>query len=68
MFGRKLAIVTVKAKRNTDDNSTVEPMDFEKFGATIVDTTAGVGGVVVAVASTLTLLRVAEKIVKHILK
>ncbi len=67
MFGRRLAVTTVKVDRNADDSSG-STMDFEKIGNTIVDTTSGVGTVVVVVASTLTALRVAEHIIKHVIK
>lgn len=66
MFGRKLAVTTVKVDRNTED--TTVPTDFEKIGETIVNTTAGVGTVVVVGATVLTALRVTEHIVKNIFK
>lgn len=67
MFGRQLAITLVKPKRK-DGDSVEEPMDIEKIGETIVETTAGVGAVIVIVASTLTALRVGEQIIKYIIR
>lgn len=66
LFNRKLAVTTVKIDRNAEDTSV--PTDFEKIGETIVNTTAGVGAVVVVGAAVLTGLRVTEHVVKYILK
>lgn len=67
MLGRRLAVTLVKDKRRSDD-SPADTTSFDQIGETIVNTAAGVGTVVVAVASALTALRVTEHIVKCIFK
>lgn len=67
MFNRRLAVTLVKDKRRTDD-SPADTTSFEQIGETVVDTVAGVGTVVVVVASTLAVLRMTEHVVKHIFK
>lgn len=67
MLGRRLAVTLIKDKRNPTDSAT-DTMNFEQFGETLVDTVAGVGTVVVVVATTLTVLRVTEHVVKHVFR
>lgn len=67
MLGRRLAVTFVKDKRKGDD-SAADPMPLEQIGEVVVDTVAGVGTVVVVVASTLTALRVTEHIVKCVFR
>jgi len=62
---RRLAITFVKNK-DADANSTMDMTTLQQAGETIVDTVAGVGAVVVVVASTLTALRVGEHIIKTV--
>lgn len=64
MFGRRLAITLVKANDN-NGSSTEEPMNFEKLGETIVETSAGVASVIVLTAAALTILRVTEIVAKY---
>jgi len=65
MLGRRLALTTVK-KNKDDPDSATDAVTFQQAGETIVDTASGVGTVIIVVASTLTVLRVTEHIVKHI--
>lgn len=68
IFGnRKVAVTLVKTKKNTDD-PTSEPMPLQQIGDTIVTTAEGVGSVVITVAATLTVLRIAEAGIKYILR
>lgn len=67
MFGRQLAVTFVKRNRK-DGDPAEEPMNLNQIGETIVETTAGVGTVVVVVAATLTALRMTEHVVKYIFR
>jgi len=66
MFNRRLAVTFVPNKNK--DDSPVDTSTFEQIGETLVNTSAGVGTVVVIVAGTMTALRVTEHIIKHIFK
>lgn len=68
LFGRKPALTFVKPNKGDSDDSSTEPMPIQQIGETIVETAEGVGAVVIVVASTLTVLRVAEHVVKHVLR
>jgi hypothetical protein len=68
MLGRRLAITFVKDKRKADDSTPVDTMPLDQIGENIVETVAGVGTVVVVVATTLTALRVTEHVVKYIFR
>lgn len=67
MLNRRLAITWVKNKDAAAD-SAMDTTTLQQAGETIVDTVAGVGTVVVVVASTLTALRVGEHIIKTIIR
>lgn len=71
MFGRKLAVTTVKAStRNAEPETSpdVAPMEFEKLAelaqTTIVTTAVGVGIVVVSVKVLSTLCNIIEDLTK----
>lgn len=71
MFGRRLAVTTVKAKRNPDDIS-ADTMDFEEIADLSRDTISGtaedLAKVVVLTATALTALRITEHVVKYFLR
>lgn len=68
LFGnRKVAVTLVKTNKNPEDPSS-EPMPIQQIGETIVSTAEGVGSVVITVAATLTVLRLTETVVRHILR
>lgn len=68
LFGnRKVAVTLVKTNKNSEDPSS-EPMPIQQIGETIVSTAEGVGSVVITVAATLTVLRLTETVVRHILR
>ena len=67
MFNRRLAVTFVPNKdknAETPENTT----SFEQIGETLVNTSAGIGVVVLTVAGGMTALRITEMVVKHIFK
>jgi hypothetical protein len=66
MLGRRLAVTFIKD--NKAATASTDTMNLDQIGSTVVDTVAGVGTVVVVVASTLTALRVTEHIVKYVFR
>lgn len=67
MLNRRLALTFVKNKDAAAD-SAGDTTTLQQAGETIVDTVAGVGTVVVVVASTMTVLRITEHVVRHIFR
>lgn len=67
MFGRKVALTLVKKDKNDSDAST-DSMPIQQLGETIVETVEGVGAVVIVVATTLTVLRVTERVINHVFR
>lgn len=67
MLGRRLAVTFVKKNPNSTDQI-MDTTSFEQITDKLVETAAGIGTVVVVVASTLTALRITEHVVKHIFR
>lgn len=67
MFGRKVALTLVKKDKN-DSDTTTDSMPIQQLGETIVETAEGVGAVVIVVATTLTVLRVTERVINHVFR
>lgn len=67
MFGRRLAVTTVKATKNAE-NTDGELMTLEEIAdlsrQTIVGTAIGVGSVIIGTATALTCLRITEAVIK----
>ncbi len=67
MFNRKLA-VTLVPKKTKDGDATEGSPTLEEIGDILVNTSAGIGTVVVVVAGAMTALRITETVVKHIFR
>jgi hypothetical protein len=68
LFGRKPALTFVKTNKTDSTDPAAEPMPLQQVGETIVETAEGVGAVIVVVATTMTVLRITETVVKHIFR
>jgi hypothetical protein len=67
MFNRRLAVTFIPNKGKNDE-TTESPNSLEQIGETLVNTSAGIGTVVIVVAGAMTALRITETVVKHIFK
>lgn len=66
MFNRRLAVTFIPNKAK--DDATEPTTSLEQIGETLVNTSAGVGTVIVVVAASMTALRITEQVVKHIFR
>ncbi len=67
MFNRRLAVTFIPNK-NKNDEPSENASSIEQIGEVLVNTSAGIGTVVVVVAGAMTALRITETVVKHIFR